>query len=302
MCAVPSGTPTDPQGVRLIPSAGPYRVASYAPGQGVELTRNPNYHGSRPHRLERIDLRVGISDQRAVAQVEAGTADYLVDGGVPAADATRLAARYGPGSPAAKNGRQQYFVKAGPQLDFFRSEHPPSAVRRRTATASSQLRDQPRRASPPRRRVHAAAARTSHRPLPAARHSRVPQRAALPLQPGPGQGETARQRARQENRRALHLQRLAMRPAGADRQDQSGEDRYPGRRQSLHGLDPVHQDRHAWRTVRHRLPRLATGLPGSERLPERAARGRHDHSQPSTTRPTAHGSPARHGSPAPSAT
>ena len=119
MCAVPSGTPADPRGVRLIPSAGPYRVASYAPGQGVELTRNPNYHGSRPHRLERIDLRVGIADQRAVGQVEAGNADYLVDGGVPAADATRLAARYGPGSPAAKNGRQQYFVKAGPQLDLF---------------------------------------------------------------------------------------------------------------------------------------------------------------------------------------
>ena len=119
MCAVPSGTPADPQGVRLIPSAGPYRVASYAPGQGVELTRNSNYHGSRPHRLERIDLRVGISDQRAVAQVEAGNADYLADGGVPAADATRLAAHYGPGSPAAKNGRQQYFVNAGPQLDSF---------------------------------------------------------------------------------------------------------------------------------------------------------------------------------------
>ena len=119
MCAVPSGTPADPRGVRLIPSAGPYRVASYAPGQGVELTRNPNYHGSRPHRLERIDLRVGISDQRAVAQVEAGNADYLADGGVPAVDVTRLAALYGPGTPAAKNGRQQYFVKAGPQLDSF---------------------------------------------------------------------------------------------------------------------------------------------------------------------------------------
>jgi YVTN family beta-propeller protein len=119
LCAVPSGTPPDPQGERLIPSAGPYRVASYAPGQGVELTRNPNYHGSRPRRLERIDLRVGISDQRAVAQIEAGNADYLADGAVPAADTTRLAAQYGPGSPAAKNGRQQYFVQAGPQVDLF---------------------------------------------------------------------------------------------------------------------------------------------------------------------------------------
>jgi peptide/nickel transport system substrate-binding protein len=136
MCAVPSGTPPDPQGVRLIPSAGPYRVASYTPGQGVELRLNPNYRGSRPHRLERIDLRVGISDQRAVAQVEAGNADYLADGAVPAADATRLAARYGPGSPAAKKGRQQYFVKAGPQLDFFalNTHRPPFAdVRLRRA-------------------------------------------------------------------------------------------------------------------------------------------------------------------------
>jgi YVTN family beta-propeller protein len=119
LCAVPSDTPVDPQGVRVIPSAGPYRVASYTPGQGVVLTRNPNYGGSRPHRLARIELTVGISDQRAVAQVEAGTADYLADGSVPKEDAGTLAVRYGPGSPAAKRGRQQYFVNAGPQLDLF---------------------------------------------------------------------------------------------------------------------------------------------------------------------------------------
>jgi hypothetical protein len=67
-CAAPSDTPIDPNGVRAIPSAGPYRVASYTPGQGVVLTRNPNYHGSRPHRLARIELAVGIPGQRAVAQ------------------------------------------------------------------------------------------------------------------------------------------------------------------------------------------------------------------------------------------
>jgi hypothetical protein len=44
----------------------------------------------------------------------------------------------------------------------------------------------------------------------------------------------------------------------------------------------------AWRTVRHRLPRLATGLPGSKRLPEPAARRRRDSPNPhSTPRPTA---------------
>jgi YVTN family beta-propeller protein len=118
-CAVPSDTPIDPQGVRVIPSAGPYQVASYTPGQGVVLTRNPNYHGSRPHRLARIEVAVGITPQRAVTQVEAGTADYAIEGEVDSADAATLAARYGPGSPAARSGRQQYFVNAQPQLDFF---------------------------------------------------------------------------------------------------------------------------------------------------------------------------------------
>jgi YVTN family beta-propeller protein len=118
-CAVPSDTPIDPQGVRVIPSAGPYRVASYTPGQGVVLTRNPNYHGSRPRRLARIEVAVGIPPQRAVTQVEAGSADYAVEGEVDSADAATLAARYGPGSPAARSGRQQYFVNPGPQLDLL---------------------------------------------------------------------------------------------------------------------------------------------------------------------------------------
>ncbi len=119
LCAVPSDTPIDPKGVREIPSAGPYRVASETPGQGVVLTRNPNYHGGRPHRLARIELVVGVPPQPAIAQVQAGTADYATVGEVTTADAATLAARYGPGSPAAKSGHQQYFVGPGPQLDFL---------------------------------------------------------------------------------------------------------------------------------------------------------------------------------------
>ena len=104
----------------MIPSAGPYRVASYTPGQGVVLTRNPNYHGSRPHRLARIELAVGIPDKRAVAQVEAGTADYVVG-----RRGRQLPTS--PGSPLA-TAREAQPQKAdtsstssipGPQLDFF---------------------------------------------------------------------------------------------------------------------------------------------------------------------------------------
>jgi peptide/nickel transport system substrate-binding protein len=118
-CAVPSDTPIDPKGLRVIPSAGPYSVASYTPGQGIALVRNPNYHGDRPHWLKRIEVRVGIPGQRAVAQVEAGTAEYAIDGEVDSSDAATLAARYGPERAAARAGHQQYFTNVARQLDFL---------------------------------------------------------------------------------------------------------------------------------------------------------------------------------------
>lgn len=118
-CAVPPDTPISPQGVGLIPSAGPYYVTSYAPGNGVVLTRNPNYHGSRPHHLARIELAVNIPGPRAVAQVRAGEADYAVDGEVDNSDADALAARYGAGGPAARAGHQQYFVEPEPDVILY---------------------------------------------------------------------------------------------------------------------------------------------------------------------------------------
>ena len=47
-----------------MPSAGPYYVASYTPDQGAVLKRNPNYHGSRPHTFDEIDVSVEISGAR----------------------------------------------------------------------------------------------------------------------------------------------------------------------------------------------------------------------------------------------
>ena len=108
-CAVPLETPLDPKGVRVIPSAGPYYVTSYIPGESVVLERNSNYTGSRPHHLDRMELTIGVTQRRADAQIEAGTADYALDG-VDDNEAPRLKARYGTGSPAARNGRQRYFV------------------------------------------------------------------------------------------------------------------------------------------------------------------------------------------------
>jgi peptide/nickel transport system substrate-binding protein len=116
-CAVPDNTPIAPKGLRTIPMAGPYYIASYHPGEGVVLKRNPNYHGSRPQRFAEIDLAVNVSPSRAIPQVQAGRADYSPY--IGAAQATALAARYGPGSPAAAKGMQQYFVNSQGNLLFF---------------------------------------------------------------------------------------------------------------------------------------------------------------------------------------
>lgn len=109
-CALPSDTPVDPRGLRVFPTAGPYRVSSYVPGQGIVLTRNPNYHGPRPHRVARIVFTPGVPAAQALAQVQAGRADYATDGDAGVADARRLRA---PGS------RTRLLIETQPDLDFF---------------------------------------------------------------------------------------------------------------------------------------------------------------------------------------
>ena len=111
-CAVPPDTPTRPRGLERVATAGPYYVAEAEPRRRLLLRRNPGYPGPRPQRLEEIELTVGTPPGRAIADVEAGRADYLPN--VPPGAQARLIARYGPGSRAAAAGRQQYF--AGPNL------------------------------------------------------------------------------------------------------------------------------------------------------------------------------------------
>jgi len=108
-CAVPAGTPAVPGGLNDIPSAGPYYIASYSPRQQLVLRRNPNYHGDRPHHLDQMVFTIGIDSARAVAEIEAGTADYAVDG-LPRDAGPVLESQYGPGSKAARAGHQQYFT------------------------------------------------------------------------------------------------------------------------------------------------------------------------------------------------
>jgi YVTN family beta-propeller protein len=123
-CAVPPSTPITPQGVELIPSAGPYYVASHIPKRSLVLRRNPGYHGPRPQRLAEIRYRIGVPAEKGVAAVEAGRADYMVlhpieSPGVSAEQERRLVSRYGPHSDAARAGHQQLFSQPVPNIYYF---------------------------------------------------------------------------------------------------------------------------------------------------------------------------------------
>jgi peptide/nickel transport system substrate-binding protein len=114
-CVVPQNTPVA-EGVRTVPAAGPYYVKSFVPDQKIVLERNPNYQGSRPHQLKEIEVTLGEPRAQTVAQIENARVDYSLDG-VPTAAAARLNERYGPGSAAARAGKQQFFVN--PTLQNF---------------------------------------------------------------------------------------------------------------------------------------------------------------------------------------
>ena len=119
-CAVPTDTPIDPQGTLTVPTAGPYYVTSYHPGQGVVLKRNPNYHGSRPHALDEIDDYVNVDPAQSVKEIETGTADATGDSlSLTRAEAASLNASYGPDSAAARAGNQRYFTNTALSLRYL---------------------------------------------------------------------------------------------------------------------------------------------------------------------------------------
>lgn len=106
-CAIPPSTAIDPKGVEGVPTAGPYYFLKHVANQRLVLARNPYYPGARPHIPTEIDVAVGVGGDRAVAQVQNGSADYAPN--VPPAATRALLARYGPASAAARAGDQQYF-------------------------------------------------------------------------------------------------------------------------------------------------------------------------------------------------
>jgi peptide/nickel transport system substrate-binding protein len=80
---LPRGTPASDQSEARIASAGPYRVASYAPGSAITLVRNPGYApgaaGPAEPGPETIRVRLGVGASAGLSAVIDGSADYVQD-------------------------------------------------------------------------------------------------------------------------------------------------------------------------------------------------------------------------------
>ena len=208
-CAVPIGTPLDPKGVRLVPSGRALlrRLVHPRAGSGTEaksqLPRRPP-SSTGPHRAHRRQ-----SPRRtAVRQIEAGTADYALDGIPPAMAAgarrhtTGLEARRrrtaGSSTSSTRIAWLDY-IALNTHRPLFRDVRMRKAVnyaldRRSLARLGDFGSPFPDRAD---------------RPVPAARDRGLHRRPRLPAQPGSGHRQTAgREEAAQ--RRALHLQPLRL--------------------------------------------------------------------------------------------
>jgi peptide/nickel transport system substrate-binding protein len=68
--------PDDFRGGKAAVGTGPYRWDQWTPGQGVTLTRNPDYWGSKPH-WEKVDFRFVPNDSARVASLLAGDLDVI---------------------------------------------------------------------------------------------------------------------------------------------------------------------------------------------------------------------------------
>jgi ABC-type transport system substrate-binding protein len=121
-CPVPQGTPAVPGGTpKTLPSAGPYYLATQERGRAV-LERNPNYHGARPRRPDRIVYLTGIGAAEALRRADAGEVDYVpydYDNHGPLAVGGQRDRAFGATSPSARRGDQRFFANPATGLDML---------------------------------------------------------------------------------------------------------------------------------------------------------------------------------------
>jgi ABC-type transport system substrate-binding protein len=114
LCAVPPSLGSDPEGAKApLPSAAPYYVAQYVPGERLVLERNRFYRGERPHHVDRFDADLNADAGAIVDDIASGKVDCCIPNATAYAErAAELARRYGV-------NRSQFWVVPGNGLRFF---------------------------------------------------------------------------------------------------------------------------------------------------------------------------------------
>jgi peptide/nickel transport system substrate-binding protein len=114
LCVVPAGLPLQPGGVSPpVPSAAPYFISEYVPGERLVLERNPYYRGSRPHHVDRFVFDLSVDENEALDEAESGKADYAwVPNPYYSARAPEFVKRFG-------INKTRFFIEPGTFLRMF---------------------------------------------------------------------------------------------------------------------------------------------------------------------------------------
>jgi peptide/nickel transport system substrate-binding protein len=96
LCIVPATLPPDPEGAKApLPSAAPYYISEYAPGERVVLVRNRFYRGKRPQHVDEFDIDLAADFETLVDQVASGKVQYAPGGAWMASHVQWLVKHYG---------------------------------------------------------------------------------------------------------------------------------------------------------------------------------------------------------------
>jgi peptide/nickel transport system substrate-binding protein len=114
LCVLPAGHPLEPGGVTPpVPSAAPYFISEYVPGQRIVLKRNSYYRGPRPHHVDGFVFDLTVDDTQALDDVINGRADYAwLPAPAYTGHAQALARRFGV-------NKKQFFVQPSTSLHIF---------------------------------------------------------------------------------------------------------------------------------------------------------------------------------------
>jgi peptide/nickel transport system substrate-binding protein len=107
-CAVPPGLPSHAEGVGAFPSAGPYAVNEYRPGERVVIRRNRFYGGSRTRHVDGFDVDLRApSPAEMLRRIDRNEADWgHTVAGVYMDSSLRLVEKHG-------LNRTRFFVRPG---------------------------------------------------------------------------------------------------------------------------------------------------------------------------------------------